>query len=206
MAAIARSKRDEPSKRSTPILAVSAALLLPVAVRARSATDADRAALAKTAQSARYELAIAQLTTQKATKSDIRAIAQMIVSDHDALNTQLKDLTTSQSVPMTMRMTSNDQREMTRPQVLSGIVFARAHAKVNVRINAEGKSELRKAADTIKVGGMEDPVLKMQAADAKHDAVGRALQSTLRNDRRRRTDMFVLSAGDRLWVARLAHR
>jgi len=165
--------------RSTLILTLSAALLLPVAVHAQSATDADKTFLAKTAQGAQYELVIAQLATQKAAKPDTRAYAQMIVTDHDVLNTQLKDITQAQSVPMTMQMTSRDQKQMTRLQGLSGVAFDRAYAKESVRINVEDKSDLQKEADTTKVGGIKDVVLKMQAADAKHEAAGKALQSKL---------------------------
>ena len=149
--------------------------LLPGAARAAGASDRDGSFLRTESQGAAYELAIAQLATQKATASGIKSYAQMVVSDHDQLNAELRQLASAKGVNLPADMTSKQQSDLRRLQGLSGDAFDRAYKEETTRINAEDVKEDREELAATADADIRTFVQKLRAADIKHEEAGHKL-------------------------------
>lgn len=150
-------------------------LMLTGTAYAADVTDRDSKFLKTEAQGTAYELAIAKLAEQKATKPDIQSYAKMIVSDHEQLNAQLRQLASTKGVELPSSMTDKQQSELKRLQNVNSSAFDSAYKEETVRINEEGKKE-----DQAEMTAVSDPeirsyVQKLQASDSKHYEAGKKL-------------------------------
>ncbi len=157
-------------------LAVLLILAAPAAFAAVSA--ADRSFLTHEAQGGAYELAIAQLATQKGTRDDIKAYAQRIVSDHEQANTALQQLAQSKGVSLPTGMTNDEQTRFAGLQNLQGTTFDRAYVKEAVRINAGDKRDFAKEAKTTHDADIRAYVQRFAAMDAEHEQAAKQLQTS----------------------------
>ena len=162
------------SARFVVALSLGAALLSGAA-HAAGVSERDSKFLQTESQGAAYELAIAKLATQKATASDIKSYAQMVVSDHDQLNTELHQLASSKGVDLPADMTSKQQSDLQHLQGLSGDAFDRAYKEETTRVNGEDVKE--DAAELAATGDADIRgfVQKLRAADVKHEEAGQKL-------------------------------
>ncbi len=149
------------------VFAILLALAAPPAFAAVS--TADRSFLIHEAQGGAYELAIAQLATQKATHDDIKAYAQRIVADHEQGNKALQQLAQSKGVSLPTGMTHDEQTRFAGLQNLQGTDFDRAYVKAAVRINAEDRRDFANEAKTTHDADIHAYVQRFAAMDAEHE-------------------------------------
>lgn len=150
------------------------------AAQSRSASGAlsatDQEFLRQTAQGADYELAMAKLAEQKATRQDIKQYAQTLVSDHDRLNTALHDLAQKMGVQLPSQMSQQQQDKMSHLQGLSGNAFDQAYLADTRSVNSQDKTELQKETSSAQNLDVRAFAQQMQAADAKHQQMAQTLQ------------------------------
>ena len=156
-------------------LAVLLTLAAPAAFAAVSA--ADHSFLTHEAQGSAYELAIAQLAAQKATRNEVKAYAQRIVSDHEQANMALQQLAQSKGVPLPTGMTNDEQTRFAGLQTLQGAAFDRAYVKEAVRINAGDKRDFTKEAKTTHDADIRAYVQRFAAMDAEHEQAAEQLRA-----------------------------
>ncbi len=142
---------------------------------AAGASD-DSGFLRSTARGSNYELAMARLAEQKATRPDVKAYARTIVTDHTQLNTALRKLTASKGVAWPTGLEHSDKTKLARLNAATGPDFDQAFVSAEAEVNKADKSDLEKI-----VGTTQDPDVKafakrMQADDAKHERMGKKLQ------------------------------
>ena len=150
-------------------------IVLSGTAHAANLSDRDGTFLRTESQGAAYELAIARLATEKASTADIKSYAQMLVSDHDQLNTQLHQLASAKGVSLPGDMTDRQQSDLGRLQALSGDAFDRAYKEETTRINAQDVKEDGEELAATGDGDVRAFVQTLQAADAKHEEAGRKL-------------------------------
>jgi putative membrane protein len=71
-----------------------------VTIKEQVVSDKDREFLEKAAKSGMKEVAVSQAVLARATSAEVRAFAQMMVTDHTAANQELKTLAKSKFVPL----------------------------------------------------------------------------------------------------------
>ena len=154
---------------------LTVALLLAAPAAFAAVSSADRSFLQHEAQGASYELAIAQLAQQKATRPDVKAYAQRIVSDHEQANAELSKLAQSKGVSLPTEMTSNDQTRLAGLQNLQGNDFDRSYVQESVRINAGDKRDFAKEAKTTHDPAIRAYVKQFTGMDAQHEQAAKQL-------------------------------
>ena len=158
--------------------AVLAAVLLAAMPAYAAVSASDRSFLQHEAQGAAYELALAQLAAQKATRDDVKNYAQQIISDHEQANAALGQLAQSKGVPLPKDLSSDDQTRLAGLQNLQGNDFDRSFVKEAVRINQEDKRDFAKEAKTTHDPEVRAYVKQFSAVDQKHAAEARQLQKS----------------------------
>jgi putative membrane protein len=152
-----------------------AALLATAAPVLAAVSSADRSFLAHEAQGNAYELAIAQLAAQKASRDDIKTYAQRVVSDHETANTALQQLAQGKGVTLLQGMTGDEQTRFAGLQNLRGADFDRAYLKETTRINAEDKRDFAKEGRQTHDPEIRAYVQRFSAMDAQHERAAKAL-------------------------------
>ena len=158
------------------VLAVAILLVATPAFAAVSA--ADRSFLQHEAQGAAYELALAQLAAQKATREDVKAYAQHVVADHDQANAALEQLAQSKGVSLPKTLSNDDQTRLAGLQNLQGHEFDRSFVNEALRINREDKSDFAKEARTTHDPEVRAYVKQSSAMDQKHADEARQLRKS----------------------------
>ena len=156
------------------VLVAAALLAAPVALAAVS--SADRSFLQHESQGASYELALAQLAAQKATRDDVKSYAQEVIADHDQANAALTQLAQSKGVSLPTGMSSDDQTRLAGLKNLQGQDFDRSFVREAVRVNAEDKRDFSKEAKATHDPEIRAYVKQFSAMDRKHAAGAKQLQ------------------------------
>ena len=136
----------------------------------------DRKFLQQAAQGADYELAIAKLAEQKATRENIKAYSKDVVDAHEQLNSSLHQLAQDKGIKLPKTMTKQQQAQLSHLKSLNGTAFDQAYEKETIRINREDKKDLHREAASTKDEDIKDFVEKMQSVDAKHEEMAKTLQ------------------------------
>ncbi len=139
-------------------------------------SSTDKSFLEHVAQGADYELTLAKLAEQKATRTDLKEYARTIVDDHQQMNASLHQLADQKGLQLPTGMTHQQQAKIDRLNALSGPKFDQAYLSEVTRINKEDKTSLRK-----EIGHTQDAAIKgfaehMQSVDAKHEDIGKKLE------------------------------
>lgn len=162
--------------RHRAALAVLLVLAAPAALAAVS--DADRDFLAHEARGGAYELAIAQLAAQKATRDDIKAYAQRIVSEHGQANATLQQLARSKGLLLPAGgMTNDEQTRFAGLQNLQGTDLDRAYVEEAVRTDAEDKRDLAQEAKTTHDPEIRTYVQDVSTKEAQHEQAVKQLRA-----------------------------
>ncbi len=158
---------------------IALVILLVLSAPAANATVSadDRSFLRHEAQGDAYELAIAQLAAEKATRGDVKAYAQRIVSDHEQANAALRHLAQDKGVQLPNGMTNDEQTRFSGLQNLHGADFDRAYVKEALRVNAEDKRDFAKEAKTTHDAEIRAYVQRFSAMDAEHEQAAKQLQT-----------------------------
>ena len=157
------------------ILLIMLGLML-VAGQARAEVSlVDRLFLRSEAQGSAYELAIAQLAQQRATRQDVRAYATMVANDHEAYNGALRDLAKAKGVALPPGMTARSRSDLERLGRIRGAAFDSAFIREARRINATDVSSFRSEALRTADPDLKMFVQKFIEVDQKHEDGARAL-------------------------------
>jgi putative membrane protein len=160
------------------LTALAAAVLLAATPALAAVSASDRSFLQHEAQGAAYELALAQLAAQKATRDDIKTYAQQLITDHEQANASLDQLAQSKGVPLSKTLSNDDQTRLAGLQNLQGNDFDRSFVKEAVRVNQEDKRDFAKEAKSTHNPDVRAYVKQFSAMDQKHAAGARQLQHT----------------------------
>lgn len=131
--------------------------------------------LQDTAQGAAYELALAQMALQKASKPDVKQFAQTIVNDHEQLNTGLQHLAQVKGVQLPTGMSKDDQSRLDRMKSRSGSAFDHAFTTEMARINSHDKHDLDHEIGETHDNDVKAFAQQMQVADANHQKLSQHL-------------------------------
>jgi putative membrane protein len=77
------------------------------------------------AEDGQFEVAIGKLAAEKATDPAIKSFAQMLVDDHNAANTRLRQIATSHDVALPAALPDDKKKEVDQLSKLSGAEFDR---------------------------------------------------------------------------------
>ena len=161
--------------RSILITAATVALLTP-ALAQDAVSSADRDYLKQDAQGAAYELNLAKAAADKASRSDVKAYAQKVASDHERYNSALQDLGKQLGLELPSDMTTGASVKLTAIKVLSGSAFDSAFLEQMVSINDDDMKDADKEKNTTKSAAIKDFVAKFAAMDQEHEQRAKQLQ------------------------------
>ena len=136
---------------------------------------ADRDYLMQDAKGAAYELALAKLAADRASRDDVKAYARKLVADHDTYNAALLVLGTSKGLQLPTEMGAADTMKLTALKALSGPLFDKAFLEQASSVNADDVKESDKEKTTTADKEIRDFVTKFAAMDADHEVVAKAL-------------------------------
>ena len=158
------------------LLATGTASALSPADAAASVSSKDRHFLAETARGAQYELTIAKLAADMATRADIKDYAQMIISAHESGKAKLHAVAQDNNITLPENMTKAQQAKVRRLSTLQGSTFDKAYVAEETRINQRDKTLEEKEIDTTSNQQIKDFVRSLHEDDVKHASAGRALE------------------------------
>ncbi|QEI07783.1 DUF4142 domain-containing protein [Pigmentiphaga aceris] len=145
-------------------------------------SSGDKKFLEKAAESGQLELATSQLAVERATHPDVKAFAQMMVTDHTKADTELKALAASKQVTLPMEQPRKVKSELEDLGKKQGIEFDKEYAdEIAVDAHKDAVDLFKDAAEDAK-----DPDVKAWAAktlptlQAHYDA-GRMLKEKLKD-------------------------
>lgn len=127
------------------------------------------------AQSSAYELEFARLGAVRATRSEVRTYAAVLVNDHEAYSGALRDLATSKGIAVPSGLAASDRKRLDRLARARGTAFDRAFVREAQRINNDNIRAFRKEAARTADPDIHSFVDRFLEMDAKHEAAASAL-------------------------------
>jgi len=92
-----------------------------------TASDNDKAFVAKVSQGGRYEVEASKIALQKAVAQDVKDLANTEVHDHELVNSELKKISAAEKVPIAPVLNSEFQQKLDHLKTLSGADFDQAY-------------------------------------------------------------------------------
>jgi putative membrane protein len=122
-----------------------------------------------------YERALAELAQRQATRADVKAYADTLVSDHAAYQDSLRTLAAKRGITLSQGLTAQGRARLSRLSALHGAAFDNAFLREALRVNGADLRAFRSEA-----GRTADPELRafveqFLPTDQKHEATARAL-------------------------------
>lgn len=90
------------------------------------------------------EVELAKLAMSKASRDDVKALAQQIQQDHEKANADLKDLASSKEVTLPMEMSASQKATVDRLGKLSGAAFDKAYVDDMVKDHQHDIADFKK--------------------------------------------------------------
>ncbi len=157
--------------------AVTLALAAPAAAQGSSMAPADRDYLVKDAKGGAYELALAKLATERASRDDVKAYARKLVADHDTYNAALLALGKSKGLQLTTDMDMVDTAKFTALNALPNSLFDKAFLEQAVSVNADDVKDSETERSITTDGEIKAFLAKFAAMDADHEALAKSLSA-----------------------------
>ena len=139
-------------------------------------SSTDKSFLQEAADGADYELSLANLAEQKASKQDVKNFAQELVKDHGTLNSSLQEIADKHGMQLTPSLNAVQKAKMAAMRELSGTAFDKAFLAEMTRINREDKSKLHQEVASTKDQSVKQFAEQMQKSDAKHEQMSQKLE------------------------------
>jgi putative membrane protein len=140
-------------------LAVACCLMAPMAFTAAHAqtndTDQDKHFLMEASQGGQAEIQMGQLASEKAQSPKVKAFGQKMVTDHTALNNDLKPFADKDGVPPPTSLSPDDQAELDKLQGLSGSEFDRQYVAYMLKDHQHDQMAFKQ-----EIASTQDPQLK----------------------------------------------
>ena len=107
--------------------------------------------ITQAAESGQFEVEVGRLAAEKAASPDVKAFAQMLVTDHGAANDQLRQLATSHNLALPASLPDAKKKELDELAKLSGAEFDRQFVKMAaVHDHEKDVAEFEKASQSAK--------------------------------------------------------
>lgn len=111
----------------------------------------DREFVGKAAQGGQFEVAAGRLAGRRGLDPAVKEFGQQMVTDHTAVNVQLKSLTDSKQWPLEKSLAAEQEKALAKLESLSGSEFDKTYTKMMVKDHvediAEFENELKKGED-----------------------------------------------------------
>jgi len=131
------------------------------------------------AQRSAYELEFARLGEVRATRSEVRAYASILVNDHEAYGDALRNLAASKGIVAPSSLAPNDRKRLDQLTRTRGSKFDNAFVREARRINGEEMRAFRKEASSTADPDIHSFVDNFLEMDAKHDEAATRLDKHL---------------------------
>ena len=158
--------------RSTLLALALATFALP----AWALGEADKKFLLESSEGAQYELALAQLAQQKATRPEVKAYATRLVSDHSTQNPALEKLLAAKGVTPSVGIKDEDHMRLTDLENQTGPAFDGRFVDEAVRINAEDKKSGAEEEKSTSDADIKAFLNQFASMDAEHEKAALALR------------------------------
>ncbi len=143
-------------------LAAACCLMVPMAFTAAHAqtndSDHDKHFLMEASQGGMAEIQLGQLASQKGESPKVKAFGQKMVTDHTALNNDLKPFADKDGVPPPAGLSADDQAEMDKLNGLSGKDFDREYVAYMLKDHMHDQMAFKE-----EIASTQDPALKHAA-------------------------------------------
>jgi len=157
-------------------LPVSAQSAMPTTPSPAGITDSDRQFMMQDASGGFYEIAIAALAQERASRDAIKAYAAMLIRDHADYNAALQQLAASKGVTLPTGMTAEDRTKLNGMNLQGGSTLDRSFILEAIRINDEDRKAAQDEAAATSDPDIKAFLQKFAAMDAKHEQGAKALQ------------------------------
>ena len=139
-------------------------------MQAQQASSQDKDFLKDTAQDTNYEIKTGQLALKKSGSADVKAYAQMLISDHTALKPQITAADNAAKVaPIEIgSMSVSDRASYTKLELLSGKTFDESYIKSLVKGNEEAVNETKAEVSGSSISAVKKLAERRAALDTKH--------------------------------------
>ena len=118
----------------------------PPSTSANTKSSADETFAKKAAQGGMAEVKLGQLAEERGSNPAVKNFGRRMVQDHSKANEQLKNATSTESIPLPNEIDKSDQATYDRLSKLSGDAFDRAYARDMVKDHSKDVSEFQKEA------------------------------------------------------------
>ncbi|MCU1322953.1 MAG: hypothetical protein JWM43_2602 [Acidobacteriaceae bacterium] len=127
--------------------------------------------LRKAAAGGMAEVQLGQLASEKAQGEDVKAFGQKMVTDHTALNEQMKPIAESKGVSAPKKLSKDDQAEYDKLNGLSGAEFDTEYLTYMVKDHHKDLKEFTEAAQHTSDPDLKEAVLKGQKMIQHHTMI-----------------------------------
>lgn len=139
-----------------------------------SKTDSDY--LQSDASGAAYELALAKLGAERASRPEVKSFAASMASDHERYNAALLALGKAKGLDLSKEMGTVDEVKLAAIRALSGSLFDKAFLEQAQSINADDIKEAKKEEDATKDPQIKAFIAEFSTMDEKHEGEAKALR------------------------------
>jgi putative membrane protein len=120
----------------------------------------DKMFLRKAAEGGMAEVQLGQLAADKADSTDVKAFGQKMVTDHTALNLQMKPIAQAMGVNPPKKLSKDDQAELEKLGSLSGADFDTEYLAYMVKDHHKDLRDFREESETATDPALKDAVTK----------------------------------------------
>jgi putative membrane protein len=131
-------------------------------------TMKDKMFLRKASEGGMAEVQLGQLAAEKADSADVKAFGQKMVTDHTALNNQMKPIAQSMGVMAPKRLSKEDQAEYDKLNSLSGKDFDMEYLAYMVKDHHKDLREFREESQNAADPALKDAVTKGEQVIHEH--------------------------------------
>jgi len=159
-------------------IACSCAMLATV-TSARAADDSDKKFLANAAQSDQNEIALSKLAADKATRPEVKAFAQKMVTEHTQMSASMKPFADSWGLTAPSGPDADHQKEWDKLNGMSGADFDKEYMSAMVSDHAKALDAFTTEAKDTKDVKFRAAVIKGKTAVAAHKNMAYDLKKKL---------------------------
>jgi putative membrane protein len=131
------------ASRIMTLVAAGFFLAMPCAKAATTVAPADQDFILAAAQGGMTEVKLGDLAAHNGTRADVKEFGQMMVTDHSAINGDLKILATQKSVALPDSLDAKHQQMVDKMAALSGSAFDDAYIAAMVKGHKKDAKEFK---------------------------------------------------------------
>lgn len=131
----------------------------------------DKMFLHKAAEGGMAEVQLGQLAAEKASSDDVKAFGQKMVTDHTALNEELKPIAQSRGVSPPKKLNKKNQAEFEKLSGLSGADFDNEYLTVMVKDHRKDLRDFQDEANMTSDATLKDAVIKAAGIIQQHSVM-----------------------------------